>query len=77
MSRNLCKKHLLKKVSTLNYLSRFKEKSIFLGFNFYTYYSLERKILASYARDLGELYLASEDDHFLREFESEIGMEFD
>lgn len=61
-----------------NYLSPIsKEKSIFLGFNFYTYYSLERKILASYARDLGELYLASKDDQFLSEFESEIGMEFD
>ncbi len=53
------------------------EKSIALGFNFYSFYNKERKILASYARDLGELYVASEDDCFLNRFESESGLELD
>jgi hypothetical protein len=53
------------------------EKSIALGFNFYSFYNKEKKLLASYARDLGELYVASEDDSFLNKFESESGLELD
>lgn len=53
------------------------ENSIALGFNFYSFYDRGNKILASYARDLGELYLASEDDCYLKKFKSESKMKLD
>jgi hypothetical protein len=54
-----------------------QEKNVFLGYDFFSYYNHQKKILSSYFKDSGQLFVASKDDVYLNEFESESGLELD
>jgi hypothetical protein len=54
-----------------------QERNVYLGYDFLSYYNHHRTILSSYPKGSGELFVASKDDVFLDEFESESGLELD
>lgn len=54
-----------------------EDKSIFLGYDSFSYYNKEKNLLACYLREAEEFYIASEDDSYLYDFEEESGMDLD